>query len=794
MGGGDIMAEIMESINKHLEDLALQVVTLEEGDIPAMGKMINVITELEQLSPELSESAFSQIVKGIKGYLEKLVLEEVKDIGPLEEGITVLQNLCRALDRGESFQEDIGEVLKQLGVDPGDIEAQSPGPEEGQETMSQEMIEDAGNEPSENSEQDTEHEESKAEPDESMPEQVEESPDPEDKEDSFSEGPVAISEEDREIISDFVVEALENLATIEVNIIELEQNPEDLETINAIFRPFHTIKGVSGFLNLTKINKLSHTAENLLDKARNGELSIDENVIDIILEAVDFLKRMIEGVKTALESDGNLDIGLDIQPIVKRIEEILSKHEKVANKPLGEILVEKGAVKKEELDTVLEEQKKNPEKKVGEILVEKGAVESKEIVSALREQKRFGGKKMDLQVKVDTKKLDTLVDMTGELVITQSMIRQNEKILSISDQKLYHALNQLNQITTTLQKTAMSMRMVPIRSTFQKMVRLVRDLAKNSGKDVMLTMTGEDTEIDRNVVEELYEPMVHMIRNAVDHGIELPEERKKVGKDPKGVIELRAYQKGSNIVIEIADDGKGLDKGRIYQKALEKNLIAEDTKLTDSEIYNLIFQPGFSTAKQITDISGRGVGMDVVKKAIDKLRGRVEIKSVPGKGSTFVISLPLTLAIIEGMVVRVKGERYIIPALAILQAFRPQKDQYGTVKGQGEVVSVRGELVPLVRLDRIFGSNGDSKNPWEALVVAVEHEGQKMCLLLDELLGKEEVVIKSLGESLKKIKGLAGGAIMGDGKVSLILDMAGLFEIALKKSNISNNGMEQVAS
>ena len=750
-----MMGNSIESIKKALEALALQVVTLEQGDIPAMGNMMNMLSELEEAGQGVSEPAFSKIIKGVKEYLEKLILEEVKDLVPLEQGITALQNIYRAMERGEEFTDDLAPLFSSLGLE------KDPQPINEREKDSEECLES---------------EDSKGESQ------------------GNQEDGKGVSEEDREIISDFVVEALDNLATIEVNIIELEQNPEDLETINSIFRPFHTIKGVSGFLNLTKINKLSHIAENLLDKARNGELSINEAVIDIILEAVDLLKRMIEGVKAGLESNTSLETDLDIEPLVNRIEEILSRHEEVVDKPLGEILVEKGAVKKEDLETVLEEQKKHPDKKVGEILIEKGAVKSKEIVSALREQKKFGVKKVDLQVKVDTKKLDTLVDMTGELVITQSMIRQNEKILSISDQKLYHALNQLNQITTTLQKTAMSMRMVPIRSTFQKMVRLVRDLAKNSGKEVSLTMTGEDTEIDRNVVEELYEPMVHMIRNAVDHGIELPHEREEVGKDPKGNIELRAYQRGSNIIIEIADDGRGLDRERILQKALEKNLITEDAKLTDNEIYNLIFQPGFSTAKQVTDISGRGVGMDVVKKAIDKLRGRVEIKSVPGQGSVFVISLPLTLAIIEVIVVRVKGERYIIPALAILQSFRPQKSQYSTVKGQGEVISVRGELIPLVRLDRIFGHNGNSKAPWEALVVAVEHEGQKMCLLLDELLGKEEVVIKSLGESLKNIKGLAGGAIMGDGKVSLILDMAGLFEIALEKSNITKNGTERVAS
>jgi two-component system chemotaxis sensor kinase CheA len=358
------------------------------------------------------------------------------------------------------------------------------------------------------------------------------------------------------------------------------------------------------------------------------------------------------------------------------------------------------------------------------------------------------------------------------------MLRQNPYITSSNDQKLYHNLGQLNQITSGLQRIAMSMRMVPIKSTFQKMVRLVRDLAKNAGKEVALEMSGEDTEIDRNVVDELYEPMVHMIRNAVDHGMESPDEREAAGKERRGSVLLRAFHRGGNIVIEIEDDGRGLNREAILEKALSRELIPEDHKLTDAEICNLIFHPGFSTAEKVTDVSGRGVGMDVVKKAIEKLRGRVEINTRPGLGSTFVINLPLTLAIIEGMLVRVGKERYIIPALAILESFRPSRDQYSTVEGKGEMIRTRGSLVPLVRLHRIFGVESDFEQPWEGLVVAVEHEDKKMCLLLDELLGKEEVVIKSLGGGLRNIKGIAGGAILGDGRVGLILDMSGIHDVA----------------
>jgi two-component system chemotaxis sensor kinase CheA len=575
-----------------------------------------------------------------------------------------------------------------------------------------------------------------------------------------------------------VIESLEDLATIEVSLIEIEQDSEDLDTINAIFRPFHTIKGVSGFLNLEKINKLAHASENLLDKARNGEIRIEGTIVDIILESIDLLKKMIQGVLEGLERGVTLDCGPDPALLIKRIDEFNPQADQMGDRRVGEILVHKGAVTVGDVEDGLERQQREPERKIGKILVEEKKTDSKEVISALRDQKKFGKGYVDLQVKVDTKKLDNLVDLTGELVIAQAMLKQNPWILSAGDQKLYNNLNQLNQITSSLQTTAMSMRMVPIKSTFQKMVRLVRDLAKNSGKEVGLKMSGEDTEIDRNVVEELYEPMVHMIRNAIDHGIESPEEREKAGKEEEGTIHLRAHQRGGNIIIEIEDNGRGLDKERIIEKARANNLITDESKITDSQIYNLIFHAGLTTAKKVTDVSGRGVGLDVVKKAIEKLRGRVEINTRPGSGSTFIISLPLTLAIIEGMLVRIGHERYIIPAVAILESFRPDKNQYSTVKGKGELILSRGKLIPLVRLDRMFGVKGDTVHPWDGLVVAVENDGEQRCLLLDELLGKEEVVIKSLGGSLKNVKGIAGGAIMGDGRVGLILDMAGIFEIA----------------
>lgn len=728
------MSEVLERIEKNLEGMALGIVTLDKGDIPGMGNIMNSLCCLAEDSREINQPSFLELTRALEGYLERLILAEVDDLEPLEAGTDLLQSIYRSIHNQETFKGDISQALERLGCKGAGDEGKAG---DGEQEIS-------------------------------TPEGEKESSSPS----------LALSEEDQQILVDFVFESLENLGTIEVNLINLEQDPTERETINAIFRPFHTIKGVSGFLNLTKINKLAHSAENLLDKARNGELRVEGAIIDIILESVDVLKKMIEGVRMGLEAGTAIDSGIDVTPLIERIGMILSDAEQLGEKPLGEILVRKGVVWAEDIESGLHRQKEEPGRKIGEILIEEKKTDPKEVISALRDQKKFSRQHVDLHVKVDTNKLDNLVDLTGELVINQAMLRQNQWVVSAKDQKLYHTLNQLNQITSSLQRTAMSMRMVPIRNTFQKMVRLIRDLSKNSGKEVMLEMSGEDTEIDRNVVEELYEPMVHMIRNSVDHGIEAPEEREKAGKGRHGTVHLVAYHKGGNIIIEIRDDGRGLDKKRIVEKAKAQNLITDETKLTEAEIYNIVFQPGFSTAAKVTDISGRGVGMDVVKSGIDKLRGRVEIHSRPGEGSTLVISLPLTLAIIEGMVVRVGQERYIIPALTILESFRPGKGQYSTVEGKGEMILSRGKLIPLVRLDRMFGVKGDSVHPWEGLVVAVENDGHQRCLLLDELMGKEEVVIKSLGASLKDIKGIAGGAIMGDGRVGLILDISGIFEIS----------------
>jgi two-component system chemotaxis sensor kinase CheA len=415
------------------------------------------------------------------------------------------------------------------------------------------------------------------------------------------------------------------------------------------------------------------------------------------------------------------------------------------------------------------------------------------VQEALRKQAGDPVQDKNVTVKVSTSKLDNVVDMVGELVIAESLVFQNPLVQASNDQKLFKDFSQLHRITSELQKTAMSMRMVAIKQTFQKMVRLVRDLARKAGKEVDLHMSGEETEIDRRMVDEISDPMIHMIRNAVDHGLEAPEEREAAGKDLKGNIYLRAYHQGGHLLIEIRDDGRGLNREKIYRNALKKGIIRPNESLNEKEIYNLIFLPGFSTADQVTDISGRGVGMDVVKKFIDKVRGSVEIDSTPGEGTLFTIKLPLTLAIIDGILVQVGKERYILPTVTVKESFQPKEDQFYTVAKKGEVVSIRGKVFPLIRLYHILNVPAEKTKPHQGIIVVVEYENEEVCLLIDELVGKQEVVIKSLGSQFIETKGFSGGAILGDGRVGLILDIKGILELYRENTEHSPVNLDAMA-
>ncbi len=598
---------------------------------------------------------------------------------------------------------------------------------------------------------------------------------------------IIINPGDVELVTDFISEATEHLENAENELLKLEEDLENKEIINTIFRAFHTIKGVAGFLNLQHISSLAHVTENLLDLARKGELTISGTTIDIVFESIDTMKTMVAALQEALQQSQPVKPYKQLPKLIERIKLCATGQKPPAR--LGELLAESGAVDTDTIKEVIHQQQRGEtNKKLGQILTEKKLVTPQQIAKAITAQKQQqasnapAAKKISAErtVKVATSRMDLLIDMVGEMVIAQSMARQDIAGYLKTNQRLARNMQHLEKITRELQELSMSMRMVPVRGVFQKMARLVRDLSRKAGKEIEFVLNGEETEVDRNVVDAIADPLVHMIRNSVDHGIELPEDRLKAGKNKTGTIELRAFHEGGNIIIEIADDGKGLDRKRILEKAIANGIVKEDAELSDQDVYRLIFHAGLSTAQKITDISGRGVGMDVVRKNIEALRGRVDIESTPGKGSTFKIRLPLTLAAIDGQIISVGKERFIVPLLSIEQNLQPSQKQLSSIQGgKAEMLLVRGELLPLIRLHQLFNIEPEYTNPWQGLVVIV-YDGEKRCgLLVDKLLGQQQAVIKSLGNYMGPVPGVSGGAIMGDGNVALILDVPGIINLAL---------------
>lgn len=375
-------------------------------------------------------------------------------------------------------------------------------------------------------------------------------------------------------------------------------------------------------------------------------------------------------------------------------------------------------------------------------------------------------------IRIDTFKLDELFDSVGELVIAQNFIAQNDKIRAIEDESISRTIETLSKITKRIQDRVMSLRMVAIKDTFEKMKRVVRDTSKKTGKGVHLVVQGEDTEIDKTMIDSLSDPLIHIIRNAIDHGLEADaDERASAGKSSDGTVTLKAFHKSGSIVISVSDDGRGINKERVLQKAIERGVITGDENLTDSQIFGLVMQPGFSTAEVISDLSGRGVGLDVVKTSIEKLRGKIEIESKEGEGTTLSMILPLTLAIIDGMLVSVADDIYIIPTLSVVESFRPEEEIVHIVKGKGEFVSLRGQYIPIIRLSDVFSLETKRIEPWEGILVCVETEAGRIAVMVDELIGRQQVVIKTLGKSLAKLKEISGGAILGSGDIALILNV-----------------------
>jgi len=580
---------------------------------------------------------------------------------------------------------------------------------------------------------------------------------------------------DPEFMRLFCAEADDLLQDIEQGVLVLEATPDDRDTLATVFRAFHTFKGNAGAMRLVSLQALAHELESLLDAARSGERVLDRPAIDAVLAGADVFAR--HAAEAAHQLDGN-DTGrqlpLPIPEVLARVHEILSTPPAAASRPPIAAAPARERSTSDTLASPPVEDPPTPELTPPSQEPAAPAPAASVPADAPRRPHRVAS-----SVRVDTQKLDSLVDLVGELVIAESMVAQASQ--TSADEHLSRLLGHLRGITRDLQRTAMSMRMVPIRAAFQKMARLVRDTAHELGKTIRLDLSGEETELDRTVIEEIGDPLVHMIRNAADHGIESPREREAAGKPAEGTIRLEAYHEGGFVVIRIRDDGRGLDPAKLRAKAIERGLIAPDAQLEAHEALELIFAPGFSTASAVTDLSGRGVGMDVVRRNIERLRGKVEIASMPGAGTTFTISMPLTLAIIEGLIVGVGEQRFVIPTLSVRESFRPAEAALATVQGRGEPVDVRGRLVPMLRLGDHLGVPAAIKDPHRAIVVVVEAGHERRCLLVDELLGKQEVVIKSLGETFTNQTLFAGAAILGDGRVGLILDATALVRLSRRR-------------
>lgn len=619
----------------------------------------------------------------------------------------------------------------------------------------------------------------------------------------------------QEILEDFLVEAFELVDQIDHDLVELEANPGDLELLNSIFRVAHTVKGSSSFLNFDVLTKLTHHMEDVLNKARHGELIIAPDIMDVVLESIDKMKTLLNCIR---DNGNDTAINMDIEPICARLTAIseggqvgasdnAKKKEAPApqetpapapaqNEPEVDVNQLSDAEVEAEIERLLkvrkaedqarrQEKQKNAPKAAAATAAPKPQAKAAAPANKVPVQGGGNAATMDQTIRVEVKRLDQLMNLVGELVMSKN------RLLKIYDdvQERYEGeqfLEELNQVVSQLSITAtdiqlavMKARMQPVAKVFNKFPRVVRDLSRELGKQMELEISGEETELDKSIIEEIGDPIMHMIRNSCDHGVEDPATRVAAGKPEKGTVQLKAYNEGNHIIIEITDDGKGLDAIMLKQKSIEKNLITEREadQMSDKEAFGLIFKPGFSTAAKVTNVSGRGVGMDVVKTNIEKLNGIIDIDSELGKGSSMKLKIPLTLAIMQSLIVGVQEERYAIPLSSVLETVRVSIDDVYTIEGKN-VLRLRDEVLSLVRLSDVFGIKQVLEDNNQAYVVVVGIAEAKLGIIVDDLVGQEEIVIKSMGDYLENVQGIAGATVGGDGRVTLIIDVGMLMDLA----------------
>ncbi|MDH5543271.1 MAG: hybrid sensor histidine kinase/response regulator [Nitrospinota bacterium] len=612
-------------------------------------------------------------------------------------------------------------------------------------------------------------------------------------------------DEMREIVADFVTETREIIEGLDNDLIELENSPDSMDLINKVFRCVHTIKGAAGFLGFTKIVDIVHNAENVLNKCRQGELKMTPTINDAVFKASDAIKTLLGNIHE------NRELSMDINPLLEDLRKCMITTDAapaaaVAKKPsaemtgTGRLIVEEEAVSETDLLAELGIERRG--RRDSEEVPASGSKLPEKVPSNLErrrspeEGQNFGRRETDKAeqtIRVDVTRLDEVMNLVGELVLGRNRILQIASELEQAHendplvQSLSDTVGQINMVTADLQQGVMKTRMQPVRKVFSRFPRMVRDLAKALGKNIELSLEGEDTELDKSVMEEIGDPLVHLVRNAVDHGIEMPEQRRQAGKADEAKITLAAFHEGNSIIIEVRDDGKGMDPEKLVKKAIEKGIVLESEvdRMSERDKLNLVMAPGFSTAEKTTDISGRGVGMDVVRNNVLKLNGTISITTEIGKGTTFSIKLPLTVAIIQALMVKVGIEYFALPLVSVVETVRTSVDSLQYVD-QREVIHLRDEVLPLFRLKDVFEITTDEDSgrdeDWMYVVVIAIAE-KKVGIVVEELLGQEEVVIKSIGKFIQP-KGIAGATVLGNGKVTLIVDLGGLMEIIEEGGNV----------
>ncbi len=591
----------------------------------------------------------------------------------------------------------------------------------------------------------------------------------------------AHSETNRPIVEQFVEEAGDILDKSEKLLLELEKSPAGShQSLREIFRGMHSFKGNCGFLGLEMLENLSHKAETVLELVVDNQLELAPEHLMTFLIVIDSLRQGVGNLASG--GPGDFEGLKMVEDLLIQLENNLSTEEGKSPKKLGQILLEEGAVSEEQLLGALEKQRAT----IGEVLVDMGATDHDTVEMALKKQSEQaakaptqdkGIKRSD--IRVDLQKLDKLVNLVGELVIAETMVTRNPDLRDLVLENFDRAVHHLRRVTSELQDVAMSVRMIPLAMTFQKLVRVVHDLSRKVKKKVKLTLLGEETEVDKTMTEQIADPLLHMVRNSVDHGLESSEERLKLGKPETGKITIEARYEGGEVWIIVSDDGRGLDRQRILNKAIERGLFKGDSAhLSDEEVYAFIFEPGFSTTESVSEVSGRGVGMDVVKKNIEKLKGRISIRSKPGQGTSIYLQIPLTLAIIDGMLVKVGTSQYTIPLLSIRESVRPLAKSITVTPEGEEIVRIREDMIPVVRLHKLHGKSSKYTELHDGILVIVEDQGRKAAIFVDEILGQQQTVIKGLSNFLSSARGISGCTILGDGAVSLILDIGGLIEKA----------------